>query len=154
MDYVSVEVGDYEFDIIALHEMPGLRVVRLLTTSADMHRLKGSLDLLRLALKNPNDWDTKIKSMSMGELMKLVDRWMTKSQALSNEIQQEEEAFEEMKEQIDEEFDILEEERSYSDEIDKLLTDAKKLDAEEDIDPDLEFEDFFKDEDEDGDQDG
>jgi hypothetical protein len=154
VDYVSVEVGDYEFDIIALHEMPGLRVVRLLTTSADMHRLKGSLDLLRLALKNPNDWDTKIKSMSMGELMKLVDRWMTKSQALSNEIQQEEEAFEEMKEQIDEEFDILEEERSYSDEIDKLLTDAKKLDAEEDIDPDLEFEDFFKDEDEDGDQDG
>lgn len=143
MDYVNVEIGDYDFDIIALHEMPGLRVIKLLTTSADMHRLRGSIDLLRLALKNPQDWETKIKYMSMKELMSLVDTWMSKSQDLSNKQQEEEEEFRELKAQIDEEFEILEEERHYSEEIEKILNEAD----ETEIDPDLEFEDFFKDED-------
>lgn len=143
VDYVNVEIGDYDFDIIALHEMPGLRVIKLLTTSADMHRLRGSIDLLRLALKNPQDWETKIKYMSMKELMSLVDTWMSKSQDLSNKQQEEEEEFRELKAQIDEEFEILEEERHYSEEIEKILNEAD----ETEIDPDLEFEDFFKDED-------
>jgi hypothetical protein len=63
--------------------MPGLKVLRLLSTAPDMKRLKSSVDLLRTALRNPHDWDTKIKYFTMGELMKAVDDWMNESHEMA-----------------------------------------------------------------------
>lgn len=103
MEYITIEVSDVELEVIPLHELPGLRVLKVLSMPPDMQRLKMSVDLLRLALRNPEDWNGIVKFFSMGDLMKVVDQWMEKSQDQANrQTEEEEERIRQL--QIEEEY--------------------------------------------------
>ena len=91
MEYIKIEVADVELEVMSLHELPGLRVLKVLSMPPDMQRLKMSVDLLRLALRNPEDWNGLVKFFSMGDLMKVIDQWMEKSQEQANLAIEEEE---------------------------------------------------------------
>jgi hypothetical protein len=106
MEYLTLEIGDYELDVIPLHEMPGLKVLRLLNTQPDMKRLKASVDMIRLALRDPRDWDNKIQFFTMGQLMKLVDDWMAESQELANRQAEEDSMESYAAEDDDEDFEL------------------------------------------------
>ena len=140
MEYLTLEVGDYEIDVIPLHEMPGLKVLRLLTTAPDMKRLKNSIDMIRLALRNPKDWDTKVQYFTMGQLMKLVDDWMNESQLLATRQTEEDEYYRE--EDISDEDMALIQEHLSAEEERLALSDAgqEQFDFDEEDDEDYEYE--------------
>ena len=141
MEYLTLEVGDYEVDVVPLHEMPGLKVLRLLTTAPDMKRLKASVDLLRTALRNPRDWDDKIKFFTMGELMKVVDDWMNESHEMAARKAEEDEYYEES--DLNEE-DLARIQEHLESEQARMETSDEDEDEDED-DPEFEFENEMED---------
>lgn len=111
MEYIFLEISDVELEVMPMHELPGLKVLRVLSSPPDMQRLKMSADLLRLALRNPEDWNGIVKYLSMGQLMKVIDQWMEKSQEESNRQDREEEYYNELAREEEEYEDDLEFER-------------------------------------------
>ena len=110
MEYITIEISDIELEVLPLHELPGLKVIKVLSMPADMQRLKMSIDLLRLALRDPADWNGLVKYLSMGELIKVVDQWMERSQEESSRQNEEDEYFDELRrEERALEEDLLEE---------------------------------------------
>ena len=99
MDYITIEIADMELELIPLHELPGLKVLKVLSMPPDMQRLKMSVDLIKIALRDPQDWNGKIKFMSMRELMDVVDQWMEKSQQEANRQAEEKEYLSQMMEE-------------------------------------------------------
>ena len=99
MEYITVRVSDIELEVMPLHELPGLKVLRVLSAPPDMERLRNSVDLFRLALRNMEDWNGKVKYFTLEELMKLIDQWMDKSQELKNKNDAEQEWLEHLKEE-------------------------------------------------------
>ena len=99
MDYITIEIADMELELIPLHELPGLKVLKVLSMPPDMQRLKMSVDLIKIALRDPQDWNGKIKFMSMRELMDVVDQWMEKSQEEANRQSEEKEYLDRMAEE-------------------------------------------------------
>jgi hypothetical protein len=97
MEYIVLDVSDIEIEVIPLHELPGLKTLRVLSMDPDMQRLKMSADLLRLALRNPEDWNGLVKFLSLKELMAVIDQWMEKSQEESNRQTEEDEYFNELR---------------------------------------------------------
>lgn len=110
MEYITIEISDVELEVLPLHELPGLKVIKVLSMPADMQRLKMSIDLLRLALRDPADWNGLVKYLSMGELIKVVDQWMERSQEESSRQNEEDEYYDELRrEERALEEDLLEE---------------------------------------------
>lgn len=97
MEYIVLDVSDIELEVIPLHELPGLKALRVLSMAPDMQRLKMSADLLRLALRNPEDWNGLVKFLSLKELMAVIDQWMEKSQEESNRQSEEDEYYNELR---------------------------------------------------------
>jgi len=126
MEYIVLEISDIELEVIPMHELPGLKVLRVLSSPPDMQRLKMSADLLRLALRNPEDWNGIVKFLSMGELMKIIDQWMEKSQEDSNRKSEEEEYYN----------DLVREEQEFEDDLDfeqKAMEDYEDIDSEYEV---------------------
>jgi hypothetical protein len=123
MEYIVLEISDIELEVMPMHELPGLKVLRVLSMPADMQRLKMSVDLLRLALRNSEDWNGVIKYLTMGELIKVIDQWMEKSQEESNRQAEEDDYYNELSREEKEFEDDLEFERTameeYEEEIDE-----------------------------------
>ena len=113
MEYIVLDVSDIELEVIPLHELPGLKALRVLSMAPDMQRLKMSADLLRLALRNPEDWNGLVKFLSLKELMAVIDQWMEKSQEESNRQTEEEEYYNELKRQEEEHISFVEDEEEY-----------------------------------------
>ena len=113
MEYIVLDVSDIELEVIPLHELPGLKALRVLSMAPDMQRLKMSADLLRLALRNPEDWNGLVKFLSLRELMSVIDQWMEKSQDESNRQTEEEEYYNELKRQEEEHISFVEDEEEY-----------------------------------------
>jgi len=140
LEYLTLEVGDYEIDVIPLHEMPGLKVLRLLTTAPDMKRLKHSVDMLRLALRNPQDWETKIQYFTMGQLMAVVDDWMNESQAMAARKSEEDDYYRD-EEISDEDMELISDHLQAEQERLALLESSQEqFDFDEDDDEEYEYE--------------
>jgi hypothetical protein len=113
MEYIVLDVSDIELEVIPLHELPGLKALRVLSMPADMQRLKMSADLLRLALRNPEDWNGLVKFLSLRELMAVIDQWMEKSQDESNRQIEEDEYYNELRGEEEEHMRFVEDEEEY-----------------------------------------
>jgi hypothetical protein len=126
MEYIVLEIADVELEVVPMHELPGLKVLRVLSMPADMQRLKMSVDLLRLALRNAEDWNGVVKYLTMGELIKVIDQWMEKSQEESNRQSEEEEYYN----------DLVREEQEFEDDLDfeqKAMEDYEDIDSEYEV---------------------
>ena len=137
MEYIVLDVSDIELEVIPLHELPGLKALRVLSMPADMQRLKMSADLLRLALRNPEDWNGIVKFLSLKELMSVIDQWMEKSQDESNRQNEEEEYYNELRR----------EERALEDDLyEERIAEEEFLYEDENIesDPEALFEEFLR----------
>jgi hypothetical protein len=119
MEYIVLDVSDIEIEVLPLHELPGLRALRVLSMAPDMQRLKMSADLLRLALRNPEDWNGLVKFLSLKELMAVIDQWMEKSQDESNRQKEEEEYYNDLKRVEQEYASFMEDEEEYEEEYEQ-----------------------------------
>ena len=113
MEYIVLDISDIELEVIPLHELPGLKALRVLSMPPDMQRLKMSADLLRLALRDPEDWNGIVKFLSLRELMAVIDQWMEKSQEESNRQNEEDEYYNELRNEEEEHLRFVEEEEEY-----------------------------------------
>jgi hypothetical protein len=137
MEYITIEISDIELEVLPLHELPGLKVIKVLSMPADMQRLKMSIDLLRLALRDPADWNGLVKYLSMGELIKVIDQWMERSQEESTRQNEEDEYYDELRR----------EERAFEDDLYEERVAEEEFPYEDpniESDPEALFDEFMK----------
>lgn len=81
--YLNIAVGDTNFELLPMGELPARKVMGLLASSQS-NRLESALELMKLASKNPVDFDNDAEFVSFNELLAAIDMWMDKSSSHSS----------------------------------------------------------------------
>jgi hypothetical protein len=77
-DYLTVSVGETVLELLPMGDLPAKKVMGMLGAKQN-ERLDLALDLMKLAAKNPKEFETEAEFMSFNELVTALDVWMDKS---------------------------------------------------------------------------
>ena len=75
--YLEIKVGDVVLELLSLGDMPALKVMDMLKSKDD--KLEKSLELMKLASRNPKEFEIEREYMSFNELLLAIDVWLEKS---------------------------------------------------------------------------
>jgi hypothetical protein len=77
-NYLTIEVGETVLELLPMGDLPARKVMDMLKAKQS-ERLESALILMKLAAKNPAEFETEAEFMSFNELVAGLDLWMDKS---------------------------------------------------------------------------
>jgi hypothetical protein len=75
--YLEIKVGDVVLELMSMGDLPALKVMEMLKAKED--KLDKALVLMKLASKNPAQFDVEREYISFNELLLAIDIWLDKS---------------------------------------------------------------------------
>jgi len=82
VDLMEIQTSMGPIKIISIEEIPLIQMQEIMDSPGE-GRVLLMVDALQLCLVNPEDWDNKMSSMSMKELNRIMQQWMSISNRLS-----------------------------------------------------------------------
>jgi hypothetical protein len=82
VDLMEIQTSRGLVKLISLEEIPLLQMQEIMENPGE-GRMMLMVDAFQLCLVNPQDWDDKFASMSMKELNRVLQQWMSTSSRLS-----------------------------------------------------------------------
>lgn len=84
-EYLTIKVGETYLELLPMGDLPARKVMEMLS-SKNQDRLQNSLELMKLAARNPTEFETEANFISFNELILAIDLWMDKSSDYANSI--------------------------------------------------------------------
>jgi hypothetical protein len=75
--YLEIKAGDVVLELLSLGDLPALKVMEMLKSKED--KLDKALVLMKLASKNPAQFEIEKEYISFNELLLAIDLWLDKS---------------------------------------------------------------------------
>lgn len=76
--YLTVSVGESVLELLPLGELPAQKVMEFLSAK-ESKKIPMSIDILKLAAKNPSEAERELEFISFNELLVVLDVWMEES---------------------------------------------------------------------------